>query len=326
MGVDFESLSLSELTALQSELGAVMIRRFQRSCALAFSDVVGSTEYFANHGNIAGRALQQRHLDLLKEVLPAADGRIVDTAGDGAFLCFPAVEPAVKAFVLLANAIERHNQKFAAEHKLTTRVGIHFGPVLTDGTAVSGDAVNFCARLGATGNPGEIRISANAYRELDPDQRGRCRPLPKVTVKGFAEPVEVMLVDWRDRSAQLSHVLIFETKERLALPDQDIITFGRLDEDHRAGIRANDIVLSHPDAEVAETISRWHFELRRRGDQFVCRAVSNGSTVVDDVPVPKGSEAPVKPGTIVKVADALSLLFVQEDGALSARMKSTKLR
>jgi class 3 adenylate cyclase len=309
MHVDFEALSLTEFIRLQSDLVAAMNRRFQRQLVLAFSDVVGSTSYFARFGDMAGRALQQRHIETLSAVLPEAEGRIVDTAGDGAFLCFPRVDSAIAALSKAGNETVRANRKFPAEHRLTTRVGVHFGPALTDGVIVSGDSVNLCARIAATAGAGEMRLSREAFLELSTNYRARCRPLPAIELKGFAEPVSLMVFDWRERTNLPNAVLVRETNERFELPDRDTVTFGRLDEQHADGTRANDIVLRHPDAERTAKISRWHFELRRRDDALFCRSVTDGSTTVDGVELPKGSEVPVRNTTIIKVAGVLTLML-----------------
>jgi hypothetical protein len=47
MDRDFENLTLTELVRLQSELSQSLTRRFERRLALTFSDIVGSTAYFA---------------------------------------------------------------------------------------------------------------------------------------------------------------------------------------------------------------------------------------------------------------------------------------
>jgi class 3 adenylate cyclase len=60
------------------------------------------------------------------------------------------------------------------------RVGLHWGPALTDGAAVTGDAVNLAARVANSGGPGEIRVSKAAYRELSSQKRLRCKGLPPV--------------------------------------------------------------------------------------------------------------------------------------------------
>ena len=83
-------LSMAEIVRLQELLSRELRRRFEKELALVFSDVVGSTDYFARFGDEAGRRLQQRHFDLLGPPVLAGGGRIVETGGDGAFVVFPA--------------------------------------------------------------------------------------------------------------------------------------------------------------------------------------------------------------------------------------------
>jgi class 3 adenylate cyclase len=97
MDFDPTTLSMTEIIRLQTLLSHELARRFEVDAALAFSDVVGSTAYFARFGDEAGRQLQQLHIDLLAAGLPDHGGRIVDTAGDGVFACFPIAAPAAAA-------------------------------------------------------------------------------------------------------------------------------------------------------------------------------------------------------------------------------------
>src|SRR3954468_21550339 len=96
-----EELSMTEIIRLQDKLSKALVRRFEKRLALALSDVGGSTADFSKYGDEAGKKLQLRHLDLIHRVLPSTQGRIVDTAGDGAFLCFPELNAAARALVEL---------------------------------------------------------------------------------------------------------------------------------------------------------------------------------------------------------------------------------
>ena len=64
---DLESLTLTEIIRLQNQLSQVLSRRFEKQLAVAFSDIVGSTSYFARWGDESGRKLQQMHTDLLQQ-------------------------------------------------------------------------------------------------------------------------------------------------------------------------------------------------------------------------------------------------------------------
>lgn len=310
--IDLESLTLTEIIRLQNSLSQVLARRFEHKVAVAFSDIVGSTPYFARWGDEAGRKLQQLHTDLLQQNIKPFGGRIVDTAGDGAFTAFPKVDDAVEGLIDFLKKLSHENAARTREHQLNVRIGIHFGPVLTDGTLVSGDSVNLAARVTSTAEPGEIRLTRDAFREIsNPMRRIACRSLPAVTLKGINRPVDLMRLDWRDRSVFPVRVLIEETEEEILLPDQDLITFGRLAE--HDGQSANDVVISLPDKMAAKQISRWHFELRRRVDGLVLHCVTDALTEVDGQPVPKGAEARVRPGTQVKVGRVATLRFHGSD-------------
>ena len=308
--IDLDALSFTDMIQLQTQLASELKRRFEKKLALVFSDVVGSTQYFARFGDVAGRALQQRHLDLLNQVLPKQEGRIVDTAGDGAFTVFPTPENAISAMAEIEDLITAQNAGYGRDHQLSIRVGLHWGPVLTDGKTVSGDAVNLASRVAGTCHPGEIRLTRAAYLELEPQRRLRCHGLPQVALKGIPEPVEILRFEWRDASKYPVRVRIRETGEEIPLPQQDLIAFGRLREQN--GILANDVVLALPDPYLSQQVSRWQFELRRRPEGFVLRAVSDQPNWVDGELVPKGAEVQVRPGSVVQVAKVMTLDFLGE--------------
>ncbi len=318
MTVDFEelcnSLTLTDIIRLQTMLSTALVRRFERSVALAFSDVVGSTRYFSKFGDAAGRQLQQRHIDLLQESLATTTGRIVDTAGDGAFLCFQTVDETVSSMVELLRLISLENSSRSRERQLAVRIGIHFGAALTDGVQVTGDSVNFCSRVSASANPGEIRLTKSAFFALtEIKHRLQCRPLPPLTLKGIDKPVHLMILEWRDTKT-FPTLAVLETGQEYSIPDQDIISFGRLRE--QEGFQANDIVLECPDESQSMQISRWHFELRRHSDGYVIRSITAAPTVVNDRPISKGEEWPIRPGDSVRVGNVLSVVFKAPSPAL----------
>lgn len=312
MPVDYdalaEELSMTEIIRLQDRLSKALVRRFEKRMALAFSDVVGSTTYFSKYGDEAGKKLQWRHVDLIHRVLPSAQGRVVDTAGDGAFLCFPDLTGAARAMVELLRQIAVDNESRREEHRLAVRIGLHYGPALTDGVQVSGDSVNLCARVAASAAASEIRLTVGACNELtDIALRLRTRRLKPVVLKGLADPIELLTLDWLDPNVFPSTVRI-EPGVDVRLPSLDVIRFGRLkDQD---GVAANDVVLEAPDPDTSARISRWHFELHRRSTGFTLRSVSSALTEVDGKAVQKGGEASVRPGTKVRVGGVLTLEFL----------------
>jgi class 3 adenylate cyclase len=321
---DFGTLSMAEIIRLQNALQQELTRRFQRQAALAFCDIVGSTEYFSRFGDAAGRQLQLLHVDLVGECLARHQGRLVDTAGDGAFLTFSTADSAIGALMELQTAVSGANAPRSREHQLRLRIGAHWGPVLTDGVAVSGDAVNLCARVADSAEPGEIRLTREMYRETSAAHRLKCRLLGATELKGVARQVELLVLDWRDRELFPTHLRIEETADVRRLPDQDIISFGRLRE--HEGAAANDVVLTLDDPQRALQISRWHFELRRFPDGFRLRRLSDRQTEVDGAPVPKNGEFAVKAGSKVRLARVLTIAFFSPVSSLAAESSAATRR
>jgi len=316
------SLSMAEMVRLQDFISQELRRRFEKQLAVGFSDVVGSTAYFARFGDEAGRRIQQRHFDLLAESILPRGGRIVDTAGDGAFMVFPDVRTAAESFIAFEHARCADNATRPHDQRLEVRMAIHCGSVLTDGVHVTGDAVNLAARVSASAGPGEIHLTREAFVEIPPSRRLVCQSLGAVELKGISRPVETYRLDWHDRSAFPERLRVRETGEQIDLPPLDTIRFGRLVE--HDGVPANEIVLKLPSEQQTRKISRWHFELRRYPDGIRLRPVSDQLTEVDGQMVARGVEVPVRTGTLVCVGRVLTLEFAgRPESSLSTAGNAT---
>jgi class 3 adenylate cyclase len=309
---DASNMTMTQIIRLQTVLSQELASRFERLAALAFTDIVESSAYFTHFGDEAGQRLQQLHFDLLERSLATGTeaniGRIVDTAGDGAFVCFASARAAAQAMMALQNRITSANMNRPRPHQLSVRVGLHWGRVLTDGVQVTGEAVNLCARLVATARASEIRLTRDLFQELGRDLRHLCRPLGHVNLKGIARSVEPMALLWRDPVRFPSQVVIRESGERIALPAQDTVCFGRGETVDLT--TANDVTLGLPDALAARQVSRRHFELRARADGYLLRALTHQPTVLDGVTMQRDQELPLRPGSCVRLADVMTLDFV----------------
>jgi class 3 adenylate cyclase len=326
--LDASSLTMTEIIRLQTMLSKELARRFERPAALGFTDIVESSSHFAHFGDEAGRRLQQLHFDMLEQSMATGAGenagRIVDTAGDGAFACFASAGAAVQAMMALQNRITHENVSRPREHQLSVRVGLHWGHVLTDGVQVTGDAVNLCARLVATAQASEIRLSRDLFQELSRDLRRRCRPLGQVNLKGIARRVELLSLLWRDPVRFPSQMVIRESGERIVLPAQDTVCFGR---GETVGVTtASDVALALPDALVAKHVSRRHFELRALVDGYLLKALTSQPTEVDGVTMHRDQELPIRPGSCVKLAGVMTLDFLSPSLADEGTIDETLLK
>lgn len=312
--LNFEALTLTQIIRLQNQLSKILTQRFERQAALVFSDIVGSTSYFARFGDEAGHRLQQQHIDLLTESINGTQGQIINTAGDGALMSFPTTEAAIQSLLRFKRFLGHRNCHLPQEHQWATRAAVHWGVMLTDGVIVAGDSVNLCARLSSTAQSGEIRISKAAFHELPNALRLACQPFGSVTLPGTSQCIEVMQLFWRELLMIPSTIYIEETGASFPLADQPTITFGRLASIN--GTRANDVILELPDPLLTNQISRWHFEILRESEGLILHSLSDKHTEVDGKTLLKGHRVPITIGSQVRVAGVLTLKFLSHSGIL----------
>ena len=303
-----ETLSLTEIIRLQNQLSEVVTRRFEKPLALCFSDIVGSTQYFERFGDEAGQRLQQQHLDLLNASLTGIDGRIIHTAGDGALLTFPQVESAVDSIVKFRVAHWNLSCRLSTEEQWTVRGAIHWGPVLTDGDVIAGDTVNLCSKITSAAKPGVILLSKPAFSALPAHLRNVSRSIGMVTLVNPANSMELFRLSWHELLKWPILILIEETGERIFLPDQPVISIGRLSEVN--GNPTNDIVLKLPDEYLTSQISRWHLELRRQPSGFVVYSLSDKPTHIDGQPMARGKSRAIMIGTKIRLSNVMTLQFL----------------
>lgn len=307
MSRDLETMSLAELVELKEQISKTLVRRFQRQVTLVFTDIVGSTVYFERLGDAAGKALVERHHRLLAEAMKGTDGRVVDTAGDGAFCVFSEVEDAARALIRFQEAIDASNAQLPVKERLSVRAGLHWGPALMDGPGVSGDAVNYAARVSSVADGGQIFVSKAVVDRLPPTLKLRCVAQGERSLKGVSESVKLYSLMWLDPRNFPGMVRNCATDESFSVPLQTKVRFGRLAE-FQDGV-ANEVVLSHPDDEMRRRVSRWHFELHRTPDGFRFHQLAATASRVDGVEVSKGETVPLRPDSQVEVAGVLELRF-----------------
>jgi class 3 adenylate cyclase len=115
------------------------------------TDIVRSTERAAELGDRAWSELLEKHHAIVREQLRAFRGEEVDTAGDGFLATFDGPGRAIRAAAAIRDGL--------AENGIEVRCGLHSGEVQRSGEKISGIAVHLAARIAATAEPGEIRVS-----------------------------------------------------------------------------------------------------------------------------------------------------------------------
>lgn len=147
-----------------------------------FTDVVGSTELLAEVGDAQWRILLELHHAALSKTVQAYGGRVIDTAGDGAFTVFGTPTAALGTAGELRDML--------AKRGLDVRIGVHLGEMEQHLDTVSGLNVHVGARISSVADAGEILVSSPVVLALaGTDHRFASRgPTP---LKGIAGDWEI---------------------------------------------------------------------------------------------------------------------------------------
>lgn len=116
-----------------------------------FTDIVGSTQRAAALGDVAWRALLERHDQLVREEGTTGGGRIIDSTGDGFLIAFDDVAAAIACAHALTSAV--------GQLDLEIRAGIHCGECQLMGDNLAGITVHIGARVCAAAGPNEVLVT-----------------------------------------------------------------------------------------------------------------------------------------------------------------------
>jgi TolB-like protein/class 3 adenylate cyclase len=154
--------------------------------AIMFSDIAGYTAIMERDEPQAMRALAE-HRELLRELLPKFNGRMLGEIGDGTLSSFHSASEAVNCARELQSAV-----KNSPDWQL--RIGIHLGEVLFTDDNAWGDGVNIASRIHALAPAGSICVSATVYDQIRNKPGMAARDLGQKTLKNVGRPIGVYLL------------------------------------------------------------------------------------------------------------------------------------
>ncbi len=175
--------------------GPVATQAMERA-TLLFSDIVGITSFFEQHGDVAGRQRIDRHNKVLFPIIRKHSGSVLKTIGDAIMAAFDDEDDAVEAAIHMQQALEKHNQQTpAAGDRIYIRIGINTGETIQEYGDAYGDAVNVAARVCAKADGEQILVSEDTQRELTRN-RDIVNPHSRVSLKGKRDKFQLFQVDW----------------------------------------------------------------------------------------------------------------------------------
>lgn len=134
------------------------------------------------------------------ELLPALDGRMVKSLGDGLLLDFASVHCAVRAAWEAHQRIARYNDGPDAQASIHLRAGVHVADVVVTTGDLFGSGVNLTARLAALAAPGQTMASEAVRHELVDELDAAFIDMGPCYLKHVSEPVRAWRVLGPDES------------------------------------------------------------------------------------------------------------------------------
>ena len=119
-----------------------------KNLAIMFVDICGSTRLYVDHGDESAMTLTSRCIQGMQSIVTNNGGEVVETLGDGILCTFIDVDAAFKA----AESIIQNQIPWS----VAVHGGIHWGPVISKGGSIFGDAVNVAARVNNLAKDEEI--------------------------------------------------------------------------------------------------------------------------------------------------------------------------
>ena len=180
-----------------NEVGAALqfgtARRDSGVRTILFTDIVGSTEMAARHGDDAAIAMLRTHDGFVRKALKDNRGREVKHTGDGIMAAFMSPASAVRAACQMQADLRGHSEG-GSGLPVVIRIGISAGEPVEDAEDLFGCSVQLAARLCAKAEPGQILVSDVVAglcigKGLKFTEIGHCE------LKGFDNPVETHAVE-----------------------------------------------------------------------------------------------------------------------------------
>lgn len=192
LGATTDVRRVLELLGSQAE-GDVQTQGERVTKTFMFTDIVGSTNLLEVIGDEAWENLIEWHDKTLRLLIAEHAGEEIRHQGDGFAVVFSDATNAIDCAVHIQRKLAEHRRQSGFSPQV--RIGLHVSEVNRRGLDYAGRGVHEAARIGSLAGGGEVLVSRATLEA----SRSTCRTSePKtVTLKGIAEPVEVLPIEWR---------------------------------------------------------------------------------------------------------------------------------
>ncbi|MFC1858265.1 CHAT domain-containing protein [Thermodesulfobacteriota bacterium] len=251
-----KSSSVEEILREKERLDQILREEFKKEVTILFTDICGYTHYMETMGDIRGRAMLQKHNDIVMPIVEKFDGVVIKTIGDAVMATFGDQLKAVQAAVAIQAALNEHNRSAEETNKIHVKIGVNSGHALVDAADVFGDAVNVAARIQGKAGKDEILISENLYEQICASDDILCRYHGSEELKGKAEPLELYRVAWQDEGIFLEEAQVRSREKEPPIKKAREQTVFQLE----VALEKDNLKISAHEQAMGESITVRHYE------------------------------------------------------------------
>ena len=162
----------------------------QQEVAIAFTDLVGFSDWAVDSGDDAALKLLRRVGRVMDATVESRNGRVVKRLGDGTMVVFDSPDAAVAG---TKEALDAVADIRCDGYRPQLRAGVHFGEPTRIGGDYLGVDVTVAARLCEAAGDGEILLSNEVAARIDEETARVWQPSP-VLEKGTPENLRVFRI------------------------------------------------------------------------------------------------------------------------------------
>ncbi|MCS3902434.1 class 3 adenylate cyclase [Methylohalomonas lacus] len=163
--------------------------------AILFADISGSTTLYEVLGDSTAQSLITTTLDTIAGVTRRFNGTVIKTIGDEIMCTFDSAADAATAACEMHEILE--DETDANSDPITIRIGMHFGPALSESGDIFGDAVNTAARMTALAKARQIMTTKSTIDLLPSVMQAGTRFVDHASLKGKQGGVDIYEIIWQ---------------------------------------------------------------------------------------------------------------------------------
>jgi class 3 adenylate cyclase len=126
---------------------------------ILFTDVQGSTQLRARHGDRIADEILHDHEEIVRRAIGAHHGVEAGFLGDGFMATFPSPAAGLSCAIAIQQALQRYGRDHP-DRRIRVRIGLHHGEAVQRDRALYGQAVNVASRAMSEAVGGQILVTA----------------------------------------------------------------------------------------------------------------------------------------------------------------------